>query len=37
MLEGNLVKLRTVRSTDLDRLYEAHAAIRMRGDYFPLG
>jgi len=37
MLDGKLVKLRTVRSTDLDRLYDAHAAIRMRGDYFPLG
>ena len=37
MLEGRLVRLRTVREADLDRLYEAHTAIQSRGAYFPLG
>lgn len=37
MLEGRLVRLRTAREADLDRLYEAHTAIRARGAYFPLG
>jgi [ribosomal protein S5]-alanine N-acetyltransferase len=37
MLEGREVTLRPVRGTDLDRLYEAHTAIRTRGAYFPLG
>jgi ribosomal-protein-alanine N-acetyltransferase len=37
MLDGRLVRLRTVREADLDRLYEAHADIRTRGPYFPLG
>ena len=37
MLEGRLVRLRTVREADLDRLYEAHEAIRTRGPYYPLG
>jgi RimJ/RimL family protein N-acetyltransferase len=37
MLEGRLVRLRTVREADLDELYEAHAAIRNRGAFFPLG
>ena len=37
MLEGRQVRLRTVREADLDRLYEAHIAIRARGAYFPLG
>jgi RimJ/RimL family protein N-acetyltransferase len=37
MLEGRLVRLRTVREADLDRLYDAHEAIAMRGPFFPLG
>lgn len=37
MLEGRLVYLRPVREADLDRLYEAHTAIRARGAFFPLG
>jgi [ribosomal protein S5]-alanine N-acetyltransferase len=37
MLEGRLVTLRPVREADLDRLYEAHTAIRTRGAWFPLG
>jgi RimJ/RimL family protein N-acetyltransferase len=37
MLEGRRIRLRPVRETDLDRLYEAHMAIRARGSYFPLG
>jgi RimJ/RimL family protein N-acetyltransferase len=37
MLEGRLIRLRTVRESDLDRLYDAHTAIRTRGAYFPLG
>ena len=37
MLEGQRVRLRPVREVDLDRLYEAHIAIRTRGHYFPLG
>jgi ribosomal-protein-alanine N-acetyltransferase len=37
MLEGRLIRLRPVREADLDRLYDAHIAIRTRGNYFPLG
>jgi ribosomal-protein-alanine N-acetyltransferase len=37
MLEGRRVRLRPVREADLDRLYEAHFAIRTRGRFFPLG
>ena len=37
MLEGRGVRLRTVRESDLDALYEAHCDIRNRGPYFPLG
>ena len=37
MLEGRRVRLRPVREADVDRLYEAHFAIRNRGAYFPLG
>ena len=37
MLEGRRVGLRPVREADLDRLYEAHTAIRSRGAFFPLG
>ena len=37
MLEGRRVSLRPVREADLDRLYEAHTAIRSRGAFFPLG
>lgn len=37
MLEGNDIRLRPVRRSDLDRLYEAHVDIRTRGGYFPLG
>jgi len=37
MLDGRLVRLRTIRSPDLDRLYDAHTAIRTRGAFFPLG
>lgn len=37
MLEGHRVSLRPVREADLDRLYEAHTAIRTRGAFFPLG
>jgi [ribosomal protein S5]-alanine N-acetyltransferase len=37
MLGGSRVSLRPVRESDLDRLYDAHIAIRARGAYFPLG
>ena len=37
MLEGRRIRLRTVRESDLDALYEAHCDIRNRGAYFPLG
>jgi RimJ/RimL family protein N-acetyltransferase len=37
MLHGDHVTLRTVRATDLDRLYRAHVDIANRGAYFPLG
>lgn len=37
MLVGRSVTLRQVREADLDALYDAHADIRNRGAYFPLG
>ncbi len=37
MLEGQRIRLRPVREADLDRLYEAHTAISLRGAFFPLG
>jgi RimJ/RimL family protein N-acetyltransferase len=37
VLEGRLIRLRPVRTGDLDQLYEAHTAIRTRGPFFPLG
>jgi RimJ/RimL family protein N-acetyltransferase len=37
VLEGRLIRLRPVRSGDLDQLYGAHTAIRTRGSFFPLG
>ena len=37
MLEGRHARLRPVREADLDRLYDAHIAIRNRGAFFPLG
>ncbi len=35
MLQGERIRLRTVREADLDSLYAAHVAITNRGDYFP--
>lgn len=37
MLHGDHITLRTVREADLDALYDAHAEIRNRGAFFPLG
>jgi len=37
MLRGNVIRLRTVRESDLDRLYEFHQDIANRGDYYPIG
>ena len=37
MLHGSSITLRPVREADLDELYTAHADIRNRGAYFPLG
>ncbi|HUH16891.1 MAG TPA: GNAT family protein [Methylomirabilota bacterium] len=37
MLHGDHITLRTAREADLDALYEAHAEIRNRGAFFPLG
>jgi [ribosomal protein S5]-alanine N-acetyltransferase len=37
VLTGRSVTLRQVREADLDVLYDAHANIRNRGAYFPLG
>jgi RimJ/RimL family protein N-acetyltransferase len=37
VLHGTRVTLRQVRSADLDALYAAHADIRNRGHFFPLG
>lgn len=37
MLHGQHITLRPVREADLDALYTAHADIRNRGAYFPLG
>ena len=37
MLQGRSIRLRPVRSGDLDRLYDAHIAVGTRGRFFPLG
>ena len=37
MLTGRTVRLRPVRSGDLDSLYDAHIAIAARGAFYPLG
>lgn len=37
MLHGTTINLRPIRETDLDMLYAAHAGIRNRGAFFPLG
>jgi RimJ/RimL family protein N-acetyltransferase len=37
MLHGRHVTLRPVREADLDAMYAAHAEIRNRGMFFPLG
>ena len=37
MLIGSRLRLRPVRSTDLDALYDAHINLRARGAFFPLG
>jgi RimJ/RimL family protein N-acetyltransferase len=37
MLHGTRITLRQIRSADVDGLYEAHANIRSRGSFFPLG
>jgi RimJ/RimL family protein N-acetyltransferase len=37
MLKGEVVRLRTVRETDLERLYVFHQDIANRGNYFPIG
>lgn len=37
MLKGDVIRLRTVRESDLAVLYEFHHDIRNRGAYFPIG
>ena len=37
MLHGKLITLRQIREADLDALYDAHADVRNRGRFFPLG
>ena len=37
MLQGERVRLRLVRETDLDRLHDFHQDISNRGDFFPVG
>ena len=37
MLQGRQVRLRPVRQTDLDEVYEAHTNVSSRGAFFPLG
>ncbi len=37
MLHGQLITLRPVRTTDLDRLYSAHTDIANRGAFFNQG
>ncbi len=37
MLHGLRVSLRQIRESDLDALYDAHADIRNRGAFYPLG
>lgn len=37
MLKGNVIRLRTVRETDLEALYQFHLDISNRGEFFPIG
>jgi len=37
MLHGTRISLRQITESDLDALYQAHADIRNRGEFFPLG
>ncbi len=37
MLQGDRVRLRLVREADLGRLYDFHADIGNRGEFFPVG
>lgn len=37
MLSGDVIELRLVRETDLDRLYDLLSDLDTRGAYFPLG
>ena len=37
MLQGDRVRLRLVREADLGRLYDFHADIANRGEFFPVG
>jgi len=37
MLQGDVIRLRTVREGDLERLYAFHQDIANRGAYFPVG
>src|SRR5690606_38759399 len=37
MLRGNVIRLRTVRESDLDPVYEFHQDIANRADYFANG
>jgi [ribosomal protein S5]-alanine N-acetyltransferase len=37
MLKGERISLRTVRQTDLEKMYEFHHDIANRGDFFPIG
>jgi [ribosomal protein S5]-alanine N-acetyltransferase len=37
MLTGDMISLRPVSQTDLERLYRFHVDIRNRGEYFPAG
>ena len=36
MIRGKMIRLRTVRETDLDRLYSLLTDIANRGDFVPL-
>ncbi len=37
MLTGKRVRLRPVRASDVDAMYDAHVAIATRGSFYPLG
>lgn len=37
MLQGERVRLRLVRETDLERMYDFHEDIRNRGEFYPVG